>query len=255
MTAGIDGSDGQIYGRVALFSVLTFSMHLGTAPHGSATREVTVDIDQLAKHQPNDINKHEVFSAPGRIQAPEHATEGFANAIANGTQQRAFAHLMGRMEEHQLSMLARDMSKALAPCSNLSPLDARTLIEKVLNEQLQQIWRLVRAVLEGLKEKVVEGNMAVINPMLDSLIAYDVHSTSGLSQQAEAMLNLGRAALAVQMEEDCSMRSALRSSWAEAQAFMPWARWCWRLSCRCLVNLLNEPPKTLRAVKPISCCT
>ncbi|WP_339426587.1 hypothetical protein [Pseudomonas proteolytica] len=204
VTVGIDGSDGQIYGRVALFSALTFSMHLGTAPHGSATREVTVDIDPLAKHPPNDINKREVFSAPGRIQVPEHATEGLANAVANGTQQRAFAHLMERLDEHQLSMLARDMNKALAPCSNLSLLEARALIEKALDEQLQQIWRMVRGVLEGLKERMAEGNMAVINPMLDSLIAYDVQSTSGLSQQAEVMLALAKAALAAQMEEDCA---------------------------------------------------
>ena len=169
MTVGIDGSDGQIYGRVALFSVLAFSMRLGTAPQGTATREVTVDIDPLAEHPRHDIDKHQMFSAPGRVQMPGNATEGLANAIANGTQrnatqQRAFANLWKRLEKHQLLKLTRNMSKVLAPCTPLSPLEARELIEKELNEQSQQIWRMVTFVLVGLKEKMVEEKLAAIIP-------------------------------------------------------------------------------------------
>lgn len=204
VTVGIDGADGQIYGRVALFSALTFSMRLGTAPQGSATRQVTVDIDPLAAHPPHDIDKHQVFSAPGRVHVPEHATQGLANALADGTQQRAFASLLERLEEHQLLKLAHTMSKALAPCSTMSPLEARALIEKELNEQPQQIWRMATFVVEGLKEKMVKGNLPAIAPLLDSLIAYDVQSASGLSRQAEATLTLAKAALTAQMEEDCA---------------------------------------------------
>ncbi|MBK6747020.1 MAG: hypothetical protein IPG65_11480 [Ottowia sp.] len=204
VTVGIDGSDGQIYGRVALFSAFTFAMRLGTAPQGSATREVTVDIDPLAEHPPHDIEKHQVFSAPGRVHVPENATEGLADALANGTQQHAFANLLERMEEHQLLKLARTMSKALAPCPTLSSLEARALIEKELSQQPQQIWRMATFVVEGLKEKMVKGNLQAITPMLDGLIAHDIQSVSGLSRQAEATLTLAKAALTAQMEEDCA---------------------------------------------------
>ncbi len=204
VTVGIDAFDGQIYGRVALFSTLTFAVHLGTAPQGSATREVTVDIDPLAEHPPHDIDKHQVLSAPGRVQVPEHATEGLANALADGTQQRAFANLLERLEEHQLLKLARTMSTALAPCSTLSLFEARTLIEKELDQQPQQIWRLVTAVVEGLRAEMVKGGMENIAPVLDNLIAYDAQSASGLSQQAEATLALAKAALVAQMEQDCA---------------------------------------------------
>ncbi|WP_057380183.1 hypothetical protein [Pseudomonas aeruginosa] len=204
VTVGIDGSDGQIYGRVVLFSALTFAMRLGTAPQGSATREVTVDIDPLAEHPPLDIDKHQVLSAPGRVQVPEHATEGLANALANGTQQRAFGDLLARLEEHQLLKLAHTMSKTFAPCAALSPLEARALIEKELDSQPQQIWRMVTCVVDGLKEKMAKGNLATITPMLDGLIAHDVQSVSGLSQQAEVTLALAKAALVAQIEEDCA---------------------------------------------------
>lgn len=202
VTVGIDGSDGQIYGRVALFSALTFSMRFGTAPQGCTTREVTVDIDPLAEHPPHDIDKHQVLSAPGRVHVPEHATAGLADALVNGSQQRAFANLLERLEEHQLLKLAHTMGKALAPCSTLPPLEARALIEKELGGQSQQIWRLVTCIVEGLKDNMVKGNLQGITPVLDGLIAHDAQSASGLSQQAEVTLALATAALAAQMEED-----------------------------------------------------
>lgn len=204
VTVGIDGSDGQIYGRVALFSALTFSMRFGTAPQGCATREMTVDIDPLAAHPPHDIDKHSVLSAPGRVHVPENATAGLADALANGAQQRAFAGLLVRLEEHQLLELAHTMDKALALCSTLPPLEARELIEQELDGQPQQIWRLVTCVVEGLKQKMAKGNLQAIIPLLDGLIAHDAQSVSGLSQQAEVTLTLAKAALAAQMEEDCA---------------------------------------------------
>lgn len=80
-----------------------------------------MDIDPLAEHPPHDIDKHQVFSVPGRVHAPEQVTEGLANAIADATQRSAFANLLERLEEHQLLKPARTMSKALALCAGLSP--------------------------------------------------------------------------------------------------------------------------------------
>jgi hypothetical protein len=86
----------------------------------------------------------------------------------------------------------------------MSKLQARALIQKVLDEHSQQIWRAITFVVQGLKEKMIQGNLGVIVPMLDSLIAHDAQSASGLSRQAEATLALGKAALSAQMEEDCA---------------------------------------------------
>lgn len=202
VTVGVDGSDGQVYGRVALFSTLTFAMKLGTAPQNSEVREVTVDIDPLAKHTPHDIEKYQVLSAPSRVNVPQHTTEGLAEAIADGTQGRAFANLLERLTEYQLVNLAHTMCITLAPCSAMSPLEARALLNKVLDEQSQQVWRLVTFVVQGLKEDMTKGNLGAIIPLLDSLIAPSVQSVSGLSLQAEATLALAKAALAAQMEED-----------------------------------------------------
>jgi hypothetical protein len=204
VTVGVDGSDGQIYGRVALFSTLTFAVRLGTAPQGSATREITVDIDPLAKYPPHDIDKHQVFFAPSRVHVPRHATEGLAEALANGTQERAFENLLKRLTEYQLVNLARVICVALASCSTMSSLEARAFINKALDEQSQQIWRAVTFVVQGLKEEMVKSNLDAIIPMLDGLIAHDAKSASGLSQQAEATLVLAKSALAAQMEEDCA---------------------------------------------------
>lgn len=204
VTVGVDGSDGQIYGRVALFAALNFSMRLGTAPPGSDTCEVSVDIDPLAEHPPHDIDKQQVASALSRVHAPEHATEGLANALADGTQQRTFASLLGRLEDHQLRKLARSMNIALLPCATLPPLEARALVAKVLEEQPQQIWRMVTFMVEGFKEQMVQANLGNIGPVLDDLIAHDAQSESGLSRQAEATLSLARGALVTQMEQDCA---------------------------------------------------
>lgn len=204
VTVGVDAFDGQIYGRVALFSTLTFALRLGTAPRNSAVREVTVDIDPLAKHPPNDIEKYQLFSALGRVHAPKNTTEGLSEAIANGTQAHAFTNLLERLTEHQLVNLAHAISKALAPCSTMSPPEARTLIDKVLDEQPQQIWRMVTSVVQGLKKEMAKGSLDAILPVLDALIAHNAQSASGLSQQAEVALALAKAALAAQMEEDCT---------------------------------------------------
>ncbi len=193
-----------VLGFHALGYVLTFSMRLGTATPGSATREVVVDIDPLAEHPPHDIERYHVLSAPSRVHVPQRTTEGLAEALANGTQTRAFEKLLERLAEHQLVKLAHAMSITLAPCSTMSPLEARASIDKVLDGQPQQIWRMVTFVVQGLKEAMIKGNLEAIVPVLDGLIAHDAQSASGLSRQADATLVLAKAALGAQIEEDCA---------------------------------------------------
>lgn len=202
VSVGVDASDGQIYGRIAFFSTLTFAMRLGTAPQGCSTREVTVDIDPLANHPPHDIEKHQTLSAPSRIEAPQKSTEGLAQALASGTQARAFENLLERLTEYQLVKLARNMNDALAPCITRPALEARALIDKALNEQSQQVWHMATYVVNGLGAQMLKGNLGAVAQVLDGLIAHDPYSASGLSPQAEAMLTLAKDALATQLEKD-----------------------------------------------------
>lgn len=202
VTIGIDGTDGQIYGRVALFSTLTFSMCFGEVPRGSTTREVSVDINPLANHPPHDSVKTEMLSAPGRVHLPDNMTEQLACAIATGMQQRLFENLMQRLQEYQLLNLARSMSVALAPCASMTSVEVRELIGEALDQQLQAIWNLVTFIVKGLQNEMVKDGLESIVTLLDGMIATDVHSDSGLSPLAEVTLFAAKAALLTQMEKD-----------------------------------------------------
>ncbi|HDS6501450.1 TPA: hypothetical protein QH250_000166 [Enterobacter asburiae] len=202
ITVGIDSTDGQIYGRVALFSTLTFSVCFGKAPRGSITREVNVDINPLANHPPHDSIKTEVFYAPGRVYVPDNMTEQLASAISTGAQQRLFEDLMHRLQEHQLLKLAESMSVALAECAAMSSTEARQLLGEVLDQQLQAIWNLVTFFVKGLKDEMVKGGMEPIVTLLNLMIAPDIKSVSGLSPLAEVALLSAKAALLTQMEQD-----------------------------------------------------
>lgn len=204
VTVGIDGTDGQIYGRVSLFSTLIFSMCFGEVPLGSITREVNVDINPLANHPPHDSVKTEILSAPGRVHVPDNMTEQLACAISTGTQQRLFENLMQRLQEYQLLKLAGSVSVTLAQCATMSSVEARELIGEVLDQQLQAIWNLVTFVVQGLQDEMVKDGMEHIVTLLDLMIAPDVQSVSGLSPLAEVTLFAAKAALLTQMEQDCA---------------------------------------------------
>lgn len=61
------------------------------------------------------------------------------------------------------------MSEALVPRSITSPPEEGTLIDKVLNEQPQKIWRMVTFAVQGLKEEMAGGGLNAIFPVLDVL--------------------------------------------------------------------------------------
>jgi len=82
--------------------------------------------------------------------------------------------------------------------------EARELIEKELDQQLQTIWNLVTFVVQGLRDEMANDGMANIVTYLNSMIATDVHSASGLSPLAEVTLFAAKAALLTQMEQDCA---------------------------------------------------
>lgn len=117
---GVDASDGQIFGRFSLFSSVHFGMKFGTASAGVPTKTVTVDIDPMAAHPPNDITKVEAATAIARVVPPAEPTAGLAAAIASKSQEGAFTDLIRRIEAHSLAKAAAKMHAELAA---YSPLD------------------------------------------------------------------------------------------------------------------------------------
>lgn len=203
VTVGVDGSDGQIYGRISLFSTLNFAACLGRSVPGNPSREVTIDIDPLAEHPPNDVNESEAPNAASRVDVPRDVSEGLARAIGDGTQQRLFADLHRRLEDYQLTQLAQRMGVALASGVGLADYDRFSLIARIVDEHSQQVWRIVSHVMRGMAAHFRQNGMDQVAKVVDLLVATDGGSLSGLSTSAQMCLELGKGALVAQMDEDC----------------------------------------------------
>ncbi|MFS2136492.1 hypothetical protein [Duganella sp. Dugasp56] len=202
VTVGVDASDGQIFGRFTLFSSINFGMCFGIASTPIVSRTVTIDIDPLAEHPPNDIRRTESSLASARVAWPTEPTAGLAAAISGKTQEAIFANLIRRMEEHSLRKAARKMHAELAVFSSLSSVEGDELLCRVVDKQAQRVWNLANWVISNFKLHLAKETGAVIGPMLDMLIARDPSSPNGLSDTASATLELAKSALIAQMRAD-----------------------------------------------------
>lgn len=202
VTVGVDASDGQIFGRFSLFSSIHFGMRFGTASAGAATKTVTVDIDPMAAHPPNDIKKVESASAIARVAAPAQPTAGLAAAISSGTQEAVFTDLMRKIEVHSLAKSAAKMYAELAAYSTLSEFEGEQLVDRLIDGQPQRVLNIVKWVLQGFKPRLPAELLPALGPVIDAMTAHDPSSTNGLSHMASATLALAKGALATQMRED-----------------------------------------------------
>ncbi|PKO28021.1 MAG: hypothetical protein CVU32_01680 [Betaproteobacteria bacterium HGW-Betaproteobacteria-5] len=202
VTVGVDASDGQIFGRFSLFSSIHFGMHFGTVSAGAATKSVTVDIDPMAAHTPNDIKKVESASAIARVAVPAQPTEGLAAAISSGSQAVVFTDLMRKIEAHSLAKSAAKMHSELTAYSTLSEFEGEQLVDRLIDGQAQRVLNMAKWVLQGFKSRLPAELLPALGPMIDAMTAYDPSSTNGLSSMANATLALAKGALAAQMRED-----------------------------------------------------
>lgn len=202
VTVGVDAQDGQIFGRFSLFSSLHFSMCFGTASSAIVTKAVTVDIDPMAEHPPNDIKKNESPSAIARVIRPLSPTAGLAAAISDNSQEAVFSELLRRMTDHALTRLAKKMHAELAAFAGLSSREGEELLRRVVDGQSQQVWNLATWVIQNFKKKIQGSPLSALGPMLDGLVAHDPNSPNGLSVLANATHELAKSALVAQMKED-----------------------------------------------------
>lgn len=202
VTVGVDALDGQIFGRFALFSSLHFSVLFGKASAGVVSRTVTVDIDPMAAHPPNDIAKTEVAEATARVTRPGEATASLATAIADKSQAAVFNDLFQRIQAHSLSKTAEAIHTALAIYPTLSEFEGDQLLARVIDGQAQRILNMTTFVLERFKATLPSDLPSAFGAGIDGMTAYDPSSSNGLSTMATAILELAKGALISQMRDD-----------------------------------------------------
>jgi hypothetical protein len=202
VTVGVDASDGQIFGRFSLFSSMHFGMRFGTASTRDMAKTVTVDIDPLAAHPPNDIKKVESFSAIARVAVPAHPTAGLAAAISSRSQEAVFTDLMRKIEAHSVGKAAAKMHAELAAYTALSEFERERLINRLIDGQAQRVLSTVKWLLQGYKLRLPTELLPALGPVIDAMTAHDPSSTNGLSPVASVTLALAKEALAAQMRED-----------------------------------------------------
>lgn len=202
VTVGVDAADGQIFGRFSLFSSMHFSMCFGKDVSPTETKTVTIDIDPMAAHPPNDIKKTELNSALARVLRPSMPTVGLKSAISSKAQERVFYDLLRRISKHSLAKSAKEMHVELAAYSSMSPIEGDELLCRVLNKQSQRVLNLLKWVLEDFKSEFTPSTLPIIAPIIDSMVAHDPSSANGLSVMANVTLELAKSALIAQMRED-----------------------------------------------------
>lgn len=202
VTVGVDASDGQIFGRLSLFSTLHFGMRFGTVSAGAVTKTVTVDIDPMAAHPPDDIKKVESETAIARVTPPDQPTAGLAAAISTGSQEAALTDLIRKIQAHSLAKSAAEIHAELAVYTTLSEPEGEQLVGRLVDGQAQRVLNMAKWVLNGFKTRLSPELLASLGPTIDSMTAHDPSSINGLSPMATATLAIAKSALAAKMHED-----------------------------------------------------
>lgn len=202
VTVGVDASDGQIYGRLSLFSSLHFSMIFGFTLDAHESRSVTIDIDPLANHPPDDVVKTARGDALTRVVRPQSQTAGLARAVANDDASRWFDDLLKRMIDHSLAMTAGEMAAELTKVPNAPREEAERNIRAILEPRSQRVFNLMQWFVNNFKNSPQSQPFRPNWPTLDALIERDPASPNGLSSTAAAALVLAKEALLAAMVED-----------------------------------------------------
>jgi len=204
VAVGVDAADGQIFGRFSLFSSVHFGMCFGTASGGGniQTKTVTVDIDPMSAHPPNDIKTVESATAIARVSPPAQPTAGLATAVLNESQASAFTDLIQRIEANSIAKTAAKMHAELSAYSTLSSSEGEQLISRVVDGQAQRVWNMAKWVLQDFKTRLPAELLPILGQSIDAMTAHDPNSINGLSPMANATLELAKGALGAQIRED-----------------------------------------------------
>lgn len=196
---GVDSQDGQIFGRVSLFSTLNFLIYFGSTCQNIITKTIITDIDPLAKYPPDDISKIEINSSIYRVMKPS----GLRFVMDSGRRDFEVSRLLNKINEHSLAQEAKEIHSEFSAYSANSEMDLRELIHDILDGRRQRIWNLAKWVVNGLKIKFsCDEKLTELIPILDAFIKHDSLAPNGLSPLASDIYELAKNALFSQMLED-----------------------------------------------------
>jgi hypothetical protein len=199
---GLSAVRQEAYARVSLFSTLDFAVHFGAA-QVDKDHTLIIDIDPQADHPPDDIQEQHRPMCIADVQRPASLTANLHDSILTGEGQRRFERLMGEISAWQLDCTVEDLLSNLRGVGALGAHERLQHISELLHGHKQRIVNLMLYITTQFKQQC-EANVATafLVPAVDSLVAADPTSATGLSPTAFCSLNLATVALVEQISRD-----------------------------------------------------
>lgn len=168
----------------------------------SASREVSVDIDPLAAGHPADRRTVVRESAASRREVPTAQTDAEEIRQARTVTENEIFLLLERIQEHALTRTAQVEHARLTDAAAADPAKLAGAVSELVDRQIQRVWNMLTFGIDGLKAQQQQQGLRGTTGLFDQLVARDKSSPSGLSQGAEASLQIARHALEGQLIAD-----------------------------------------------------
>lgn len=201
---GHNAVNSVIYARISLFGALHYGVYLGVVPTTSS-RSVVFDIDPLAKHPPDDVQKTEYDKAVGYPPKPKDLSTHLATAITSGQAKASVDGLMQRVQDFQRASLATKWLNELKRTNPKTPESVSSFFECLVSRESGRVLRLMTAFRLKISQSLSPPQNETIAKLLDYLSSNDErdpNSFDGLSNYGRTLLQKSSAALQNRMTED-----------------------------------------------------
>ena len=203
---GLSASRQEAYARVSFFSTLNFSAILGSVKV-EQDKTVIIDIDPLAKRPPHDIHETTSGAALAGVTRPASLTAGLANDIQQGGTEARFWTLLDAIFTWQLDQTAEELLPQINAARLLDAPERPLRIRKILDGQRQRVFNLILHVVKEFKTQLLaDPKFAAVAPSLDAIIAGDPNSSTGVTQRAFSVLELGLEAITAHICQQLNAR-------------------------------------------------
>lgn len=195
---GFDAKSGQIYGRIAFFSTIIFSVVFGYKKFesGVESRCVIVDIDPLASSPPNDIKKFESKDVKFAVKTDVNKKDLLFKSIKEGYQAKMLGKLLNKIETRSIKKISSEIYFDLNNVDWRIEFNQSEIVMNALNRASQNILNTVKFILDDFKDKMPIEVKPYLLAVKDILIKYDANSINGISQETAVILHIAKAAIA-----------------------------------------------------------
>jgi hypothetical protein len=199
---GISAARQEAYARVSLFSTLDFAIHFGKVRCNS-DRTVIAYIDPQADRPPGDICEIKRDGSLAPVNAPSSYTSSLYETIVSGDGQQRFARLWERIQDWQMECIAKGLLPKIEATGALDPSQRLQTVKLLLGEHKQCVFNLMQFIANGLKQQFEsDPHIAQMAPIFDLFVVEDPNSTTGISLEAECVVELATMELANQVSND-----------------------------------------------------